>query len=147
MKRDYLLLGTGVVVGAAALAVTAPRLLLVGAAVAATTAALAWVARCRHRDGLGLLPASNNADGTRTPARWYCDSCGRSWPAGFERDRAPVVRFTGYDQSKLPAAARRADLLARQRQELAVRRAGLVTPRVEAPPVAVATFGERRSAR
>jgi hypothetical protein len=58
------------------------------------------------------------------------------------------VRFSGYDQSKLPAAARRAAALEKQRQALAIRRAGIVTPRIESPVAAanVTSINKRRVA-
>jgi hypothetical protein len=91
----------------------------------------AWwmLARCRHRDRLGLLPPTTLADGTRLSARWYCDECGKTWNASFERDTAPVVKFTGYDQSKAPAAARQAAELRERQQAAAVRRAGYAARR------------------
>ncbi|ODS56125.1 MAG: hypothetical protein ABS36_06810 [Acidobacteria bacterium SCN 69-37] len=122
------------------LAVAAPVMMGVAAAAAAAGLLLYWFGRCRHGGRLGLLPPTTNADGSRTPARWYCDQCGRSWPAGLdEHDSAPVVRFSGYDPSKLPAAARRAAMLEKQRQALAVKRAGLGAARAEAPAAASAT--------
>jgi hypothetical protein len=92
----------------------------------------AWwlLARCRHRDRLGLLPPTTLADGTRLSARWYCDECGKTWTASFDRDTAPVVKFTGYDQSKAPAAARHAAELRERQQAAAVRRAGYAVRRV-----------------
>jgi hypothetical protein len=87
------------------------------------------LARCHHNDRLGLLPPTTLADGSRLPARWYCDGCGKTWNAVFDRDTAPVVRFTGYDQSKAPAAARHAADLRDRQQAAAVRRAGYAVRR------------------
>jgi hypothetical protein len=86
----------------------------------------AW---CRHAGPLGLLPPVANADGTRSPARWFCDHCGKTWPATFEREQRPVLRFVGYDQSKAPHAARRAEALERRQRVLALRRAGFAPER------------------
>ncbi len=86
----------------------------------------AW---CRHPGPLGLLPPVTNADGTRSTARWFCDRCGKTWPAAFERDQTPILRFDGYDQSKAPHAARRAQDLERRQRHLALRRAGLAPNR------------------
>jgi hypothetical protein len=93
---------------------------------AALLAALAWqMARCRHTQPLGLLPPIMDERGQIVPARWYCDTCGKSWPAMFERGKAPVRRFIGYDQSKAVAAARRADELVEGQRALALKRAGI----------------------
>ena len=87
---------------------------------------LAWhFGRCRHRGPLGLLPPTHDHDGTIIPARWFCDACGKTWPAVFERDQRPVVRFAGYDETKATAAARRAEDLVRKQRALAMRRAGI----------------------
>lgn len=130
------------------LAVVAPMILVGTAGAAVVVAFLYLLSRCRHSAGLGLLPPTRAADGSRVPARWYCDSCGRTWSANLESDRAPIVRFSGYDQSKLPAAARRAATLDRQRHSLAVRRAGLAAHRSEAAvPANVTSIHDRRAAR
>jgi hypothetical protein len=148
MKREYFFVWAGAALAGIALAVAVPMAFVAMVAAAAGGAGLYWLARCRHGDRLGLQPPTTAADGSRLPARWYCDSCGRSWPVGLEHDRSPIVRFSGYDQSKLPAAARRAAALDKQRQSLAVRRAGLVIPRVETPATAnVTSITERRVAR
>jgi hypothetical protein len=94
-----------------------------------------WLSRCHHRQPLSLLPPIVDEHGVRTPAKWYCADCGKSWPAGFEHERvAPVRRFSGYDQSKAALAAKRADELAERQRELAIKRAGLSRRRVS-PPV------------
>ncbi len=87
---------------------------------------LAW---CRHPGPLGLLPPVTNPDGTRTNAQWFCDHCGKTWAASFEREQTPVLRFNGYDQSKAVDAARRAAELERRQRTLALRRAGLAPSR------------------
>ena len=112
-------------------------------------AGLVWLSRCRHSGGLGLLPPTTADDGTRTPAKWYCDACGRAWPIGLEHERTPVVRFSGYDQSKLPASARRAAAHDKQRHSLAVKRAGLVVRADTAAGVRgnVTSINQRRAAR
>ncbi len=147
MKRKHFFVWPGVALAGVALAVVAPVVLVVSVATVTGGALLYWFGRCHHGDRLGLLPPTAAADGTRLPARWYCDSCGRAWPAGFEHDRSPIVRFAGYDQTKLPAAARRAAALDKQRKTLAVRRAGSVMPRRKAPVAArVTSINSRRAA-
>ena len=148
MKRGYFVAWAAVAVAGAVLAVAVPMAFVSTVAVVAGGVILYRFGRCHHGARLGLLPPTTAADGARLPARWYCDSCGRSWPAGLEHDRSPVVRFSGYDQSKFPAAARRAAAFEKQRQSLAVRRAGLVTPRIARPTAAnVTSINDRRAAR
>jgi len=85
-----------------------------------------WLAlRCSHSGPLGLLPPVVNEAGERLPARWYCDACGRVWPAGIEHGRPPVQKFTGYDPSKAIRAAHRAEELETRQRELAIRRSGI----------------------
>ncbi len=104
--------------------------------------------RCHHPGPLGLLPPSKDDSGSAIPARWFCDACGRSWPAKIEHGHPPVQRFEGYDPSKAVNAAKRADDHARRQRALAVRRAGLVTPRQprprhdSAPIVAIRRFAK-----
>jgi hypothetical protein len=111
--------------GVVVIAVVAPRLgaVLLGGAVIMT--GLWLLTRCRHPGRLGLLPPSLLPDGTRTQAQWYCDACGKTWPAAFKHEQTPIVKYAGFDQSKAPAAARRAADLERRRQAAAVRRAGI----------------------
>ena len=91
----------------------------------AAAAAVVWrVWQCHHPGPLGLLPPTTDVDGSRLPARWFCDACGHSWPAVFERAQQPVRRFEGFDESKAADAARRADELFRRQHQLAIRRAG-----------------------
>lgn len=87
--------------------------------------AIIWAVRCHHRGPLGLLPPVTDSSGLRLPPRWYCDDCGRSWPADFEHHQTPVQRFKGYDESKAVSSARRANELELAQRALAVRRAGL----------------------
>jgi hypothetical protein len=102
---------------------------------AALVAVVVWqLTKCRHGQRLGLLPPVLNERGERVPARWYCDACGKSWPAMFEHGPAPVPRFSGYDQSKAAAAARRAAELEERTRTLALKRAGLVDARPPAKP-------------
>jgi hypothetical protein len=70
-----------------------------------------------------------NADGTRSAAHWFCDRCGKTWAASFEKEHTPVRRYDGFDQSKAAHAARRADELERRQRTLAMRRAGLTPNR------------------
>ena len=109
------------------------------ASVAAVTA-VSW--KCRHSGPLGLLPPTTNADGTRTAAHWYCDSCGKSWPANFDRVQQPVRRFEGYDETKAVEAARRADELYRKQHAIARKRAGYdtLTQRPRRAPAAVVSI-------
>jgi hypothetical protein len=94
------------------------------AVVTAAVTALVYALRCRHPHP-ALQPPLQNESGERGQAHWYCDDCGRSWPAVFERERAPVMKYAGFDQAKAPEAERRARLLDVRRRELALDRAGL----------------------
>jgi hypothetical protein len=88
--------------------------------------ALAWrLSVCPHDGPLALLPATRDNDGTPLPPRWYCDACGATWAANFDKDQTPVRKFTGYDESKAVSAARRAAELADRQRALALQRAGL----------------------
>jgi len=145
--RSHVLRWTGVMAGGAAVALLAPTTFLAVLVVGVAGGLVYWYGRCRHRSGVGLLPPMTRQDGVRIPARWYCDSCGRVWPAGLERDAAPVVRYSGYDQSKFPAAARRAAAVDKQRQVLAVRRAGAPTRIASPAPASVTSITHRRVAR
>jgi hypothetical protein len=150
MTRLQLGLAAVGAVALAALAVTAPMLLLGTAGIAAAFTLIYVLGRCRHAGPLGLLPPTTGSDGIRTPSRWYCDACGRSWPANLEPDRAPIVRFSGFDQTKLPVAARRAAALDRQRHSLAVRRAGLAAAHrsvAVTAPANVTSISEHRAVR
>jgi hypothetical protein len=150
MRRKVI--GLGLLVGSAwAFLQIRPRVLGVMLSIA-TFAALAWqFARCRHSGPLGLLPPVHDETGALVPARWYCDRCGKSWPAVFERDQQPITRFAGYDESKAPAASRRADELARRQRALAMRRAGIATglsaerrAAARPDPAAVVPIGQAR---
>lgn len=108
---------------------------------------VSYLFRCRHASP-GLLPPITNTDGSRVSARWCCHECGKTWPATFEHDTRPIQKYSGYDESKAIAAARRADQLSRQQRGLAVRRAGTarrprpVSPLASADVVAI-TRGHR----
>jgi hypothetical protein len=105
-------------------AVAGPRAIVLLLALAGG-AVLAWrLSRCPHSGPLGLQPPVTNPDGTRTPAMWFCDRCGKSWPAGFHHEARVVTRFVGYDESKATGAAKRAEELSRQQRALALKRAG-----------------------
>lgn len=98
--------------------------------------AIAWrLSLCPHPGPLALLPATRDLDGTPLPARWYCDACGQSWEAHFEREHTPVPKFTGYDESKAVHAAKRAADLADRQRALALQRAGLRPAAKKAKPV------------
>jgi len=128
-RRVARVLVVGGALGAVSVATVLWSSVVAGASVVAL---VAWqLVKCRHRQPLGLLPPVLNERGEQIPARWYCDECGKSWPALFERGRAPVPRFTGYDPSKAAAAAKRAAELVERTRALALKRAGLNEP---APP-------------
>ena len=99
----------------------------------AAAAAVVWrVWQCHHPGPLGLLPPTDAADGSRLPARWFCDACGESWTANFEREHVPVRKFEGFDMTKAAQAARRADELFRRQHQLAQRRSGAAVKRARA---------------
>jgi hypothetical protein len=114
------------VIGVGLVLLVAPSVVAGGVSLALAGVGVLWfLGRCHHQGRPGLLPPSTLADGTRTPARWFCSHCGKVWDADFKRESTPVQRYAGFDQSKLPAAAKRAAILERERQHLAVRRAGI----------------------
>jgi hypothetical protein len=107
----------------------------------------AWsLMTCRHPGKLGLLPPVVSETGERLPARWYCDQCGESWPAGITHEAEPIQRFSGYDESKARSAARRASELEAAQRGLAVRRSGAAPapPAPKKPRPAAVPFGTRR---
>lgn len=88
--------------------------------------AVAWrLSVCQHDGPLALLPSTTDIDGAPLPPRWFCDACGRTWAANFEKEQTPVRKFTGYDESKAVNAAKRASELAERQRVLALQRAGL----------------------
>ncbi len=131
MRIQHIVWGLASAVAGVAVAIAAPIAGAAALAVAGLGLGIYLMGRCRHPGPLGLLPPTVGDDGKRRPAQWYCDGCGRSWPAGLESDRSPIVRFTGYDESKLPASAERAAAAERQRHVLALKRAGLGASRSE----------------
>ena len=135
--------GVGGLIVATILMLASRRVSLGLVTLAAGLAVLSWLGRCRHSGRPGLLPPRIATDGTRIPARWFCDRCGESWPANLEHDRQPIVKVAGYDESKAPRAAQRAAELERRRQDLAIRRAGLTTSRL---PSAKQTSAARAAA-
>src|SRR5437764_1010968 len=57
-------------------------------------AAAAWrLSLCPHDGPLALLPATTDLEGAPLPPRWYCDACGRTWAAHFEKEHTPVRKF------------------------------------------------------
>jgi hypothetical protein len=102
--------------------------------------------KCRHPGKLGLLPPVVAETGERLPARWYCDHCGESWPAGITHEAGPVQRFSGYDESKARSAARRANELETAQRDLAVRRSGAAPAPAAKKPRPAVPFGTRRRA-
>ena len=85
--------------------------------------------RCSHAGPLGLWPATVSDTGEIVSARWFCDRCGKSWPAGFDHGKPPVQKFTGYDPSKAIRSAHRATELELRQRALACKRAGIDAPR------------------
>lgn len=99
------------------------------------TAAIAWLLmRCPHTGPLALLPASTDFLGTARPPRWFCDGCGREWPAHFERAQTPVQKFSGYDESKAVRAAEREAEMVEARRRLALTRAATPAAAKKATP-------------
>jgi len=84
MRRTIIV---AVAVLAVAVAVAASHLVWwqAGLALAAATALAARIGRCAHDGPLALLSATKDMTGRALPARWYCDECGRTWPASFRR--------------------------------------------------------------
>jgi hypothetical protein len=150
-RRVARVLVVGGAFGAAVVATVLWSSVVAGVSVVAL---VVWqLAKCRHTQPLGLLPPVVNERGEQVPARWYCDECGKSWPAMFDRGRRPVPRFTGYDQSKAAEAAKRADELEERTRALALRRSGINHPapvakaRVRpAPPLKPLSIHNRRIA-
>lgn len=101
-----------------------------------------WLGRCRHPRPLALLPPVTDEDGRRQPAQWSCSQCGERFPANFEHERLPIPRFTGYDESKATAAARRAADLEQRQRRLAVKRAGMTRRTPATRPVVPAARTE-----
>lgn len=88
--------------------------------------AIAWrLSVCPHAGPLALLPATTDIDGAPLPPRWFCDACGKTWPASFDRTQTPKQIFTGHDETKAVNAAKRAEALADRQRTLAIQRAGL----------------------
>ena len=110
----------------------------------AVGAAFWWLGRCHHPRPLGLLPPVTDEDGRRQPAQWFCAQCGERFPANFEHERLPIPRFSGYDESKAVAAARRAVDLEQSQRRLAVKRAGMAKRPTTSRPV-VSLQDQRRA--
>jgi hypothetical protein len=129
--------GVGVVlVSAGAMAAVSGVWPIAGLGLVALTGACVAL-RCSHQGPLGLWPAMVNEAGEHVPARWFCDQCGRSWPAGIERGRPPVQKFAGYDPSKAVQSAQRATELELRQRALAVRRAGIDRARDKSRPASL----------
>ena len=94
--------------------------------------------RCSHSGPLGLWPATISDTGEPVPARWFCDRCGKSWPAGFDHGKPPVQKFTGYDESKAVRSAHRAMELEQRQRLLALRRAGMEHQEPKKPRISAA---------
>lgn len=85
-RRVARALVVGGALGAAAVATVLWSSVVAGVSVVAF---VVWqLLKCRHRQPLGLLPPVVNERGEQVPARWYCDECGKAWPANFEHGRA-----------------------------------------------------------
>ena len=50
------------------------------------------VMRCPHPAPHGFLPPSVDRSGRTRPARWFCQSCGDSWPAELADERQTYRR-------------------------------------------------------
>ena|SRR5215831_11942680 len=94
-----------------------------------------WFGRCHHPRPLALLPPVTDEDGRRQPAQWFCAQCGEKFPANFEHERLPIPRFSGFDESKATASARRAIDLEHGQRRLAVKRAGMAKRTTASRPV------------
>ena len=103
-----------------------------------------WFGRCHHPRPLALLPPVTDEDGRRQPAQWFCAQCGEKFPANFEHERLPIPRFSGFDESKATAAARRAVDLEHGQRRLAVKRAGMAKRTTASRPV-VAMRDQRKA--
>jgi hypothetical protein len=79
---------------------------------------------CSHDGPLALLPATRTSR-ARAATRWFCDECGKTWAANFDKVQTPVRKFTGYDESKAVNAAKRASDLVDRQRALALQRAGM----------------------
>ena len=110
----------------------------------AVGAAFWWMGRCHHPRPLALLPPVTGEDGRRQPAQWFCAQCGERFPANFEQERVPIPRFSGYDESKAVASARRAADLEQRQRQLAVKRAGMTKRPTTSRPV-VSIQDQRRA--
>lgn len=104
-------------------------------------AAFWWLGRCHHPRPFALLPPMTDEDGRRQPAQWFCAQCGERFPANFEHERLPIPKFSGYDEAKAVASARRAADLEQRQRRLAVKRAGMAK-RTPAPRLPVAARTE-----
>ena len=123
MRR--LLGGLIVVAAIAGMAIWAIPMLLLIVLGAGAGGAFWWFSRCHHPRPLGLLPPMVDDEGVLQPAQWYCGACGHRFPAEFIHERAPIPRFTGYDESKSRLSAQRAADLEQSQRKMAVKRAGL----------------------
>ncbi len=121
------ILATVALLAAGAVAFQTAWLPLWGAIVAVlAVGAVAWrLSVCPHAGPLALLPATTALDGTALPPRWFCDACGRTWTANFSKTQTPRPSFTGYDESKAVASAKRAAELTERQRSMALKRAGL----------------------
>jgi len=109
-------------------------ILLITAGTVATFVILRRLLVCRHPGPLGLMPPIDDGAGGRTAAQWFCDRCGKSWPAGLEHEDHTIQKFSGYDESKAVAARKRADDLLKRQRTAAVGRAGQAAKPKPDPP-------------
>lgn len=104
---------------------SAPRDLWMGLTVIVGSLTFAaWLWRCPHHGPLALLPATTRMDGTPDPARWFCQDCGKTWPANFDKTTEPIQKFTGYDEAKAVQSAQRAKDHEDRQRKLALARGG-----------------------
>jgi len=103
-----------------------------------------WVIgrQCAHPHAT-LLPPVASAGPDRDHARWYCDQCGREWPALISSGARPRAVYEGFDEALAARAAARADTLERQRRRLANKRSAVPVIR-ERPPRQAAAISVSR---
>jgi hypothetical protein len=117
--RDFAIaIGVLAVAGASAVAVK-PQ--LVFGVVPIIGLVWAFGRQCAHPHA-SLLPPVAGAGPDRDHARWYCDRCGREWPATINDGARPRAVYEGFDEALAARSAARAESLERQRRRLADKR-------------------------
>ena len=79
-------------VGAIVLNATGQSPVLLLATLVASLIVLWRVMRCPHPAPHGFLPPSVDQSGRMRPARWFCQSCGDTWPAELADERQRIRR-------------------------------------------------------